>query len=107
MRLVVLDPLATPSGRERVTRRPAWRIRQDEREGWAFVEKRDGRILVTGYPVHAVDRIEPGSKPVENAVVGAGVGALIGASLGGPPGAWIGGLVGAMLLAGSKGPTRR
>lgn len=103
-RLVVLDPVGLPSGREQVTRRPAWRIRtSDGATLWAFVERREGRLVVTGYPVHQVDVLRSAPKPVGNAVVGASFGALIGAALGGPAGAWVGGAIGAVLLAGAKG----
>lgn len=103
--MVLLDPIQTPSGRERITRRPAWRLRlNDGRIVWAFAEPMgNGRVRITGYPSHPVDRAQ--SQPADGAkvIAGAGAGALIGGALAGPQGAVVGGLLGALFGIGGSG----
>ena len=97
----LLDHPDSPSGREDVTQRPAWRIEfEPGRRGWAFVEEIYGRPTITGYPQHRVRRVPRESAGA--AVVGAGAGAAIGAAVAGPPGAILGGLFGFLLGSGAK-----
>jgi hypothetical protein len=104
----LLDASDDPSGRELVTQRPAWRVQfTDDRVLWAFVEVRAGRIWITGYPLHQVERIRSAKQPAAGAVVGLGAGALVGAALGGAPGAIVGGIIGAVLAASGSDPGTR
>lgn len=96
----LLDLPENPSGREQVTQRPAWRVQLDDgRVLWAFIEQHNGQLFVTGYPMYAVDTVQPATQPGAGFLVGAGAGALLGAALGGPGGAVLGGIVGALLGA--------
>ena len=96
----LLDDIRSPSGRERVTRRPAWRVRVGpEQVRWAFVEEHNGQVWITGWAVHPVDPVRA-PDPVAGLVVGGGAGALVGAALAGPAGAVVGGIIGALFGAG-------
>lgn len=98
----VLDPLHLPSGNERFTGRPVWRVQDDRNDvRWAFVEMRDGRLWITGYPAYSVDARVPRPDPGPAPVIGLGAGAVIGGAVGGPAGAVLGGLLGALLGAGA------
>lgn len=99
--MVLLDDFNAPGGLEQVTKRPVWRVRMDDgRVLWAYVQERNGKIWISGYPRYQVDAHHRKPEPAAGLVVGAGAGALIGGALGGPPGALVGGILGALFGAG-------
>lgn len=105
--MVLLDDIRAPSGREQVTRRPAWRARlADGTIRWVFVEERGGQIWHTGSPQYPVDAVNGAAEPAAGFLVGGSTGAVIGGLIGGPPGAVIGGILGALLGVGATGGRR-
>lgn len=102
--MLLLDPISRPSGVEQVTLRPAWRVMTTANKVvWAFVEQRDGKFVVTGYPNYPVDPHQQATNPAASALVGAGAGALVGASIAGPVGAAVGAVVGFLMGANTNG----
>lgn len=98
----VLDPLHRPSGNERHTGRPVWRVQDDHNDvRCAFVEMRDGRLWITGYPAYGVDARVPRHGLGPAPAIALCAGAVIGGVVGGPAGAVLGGLLGALLGAGA------
>lgn len=86
--MVLLDPIGEPGGVETTTRRPVWRVRdEDGLVLWAYVEVRSTGPLITGYAKHEV-------RPHPEA---GHAGAMLGAVLGLMVGYWMGGWFGALM----------
>lgn len=99
--LYLVDSFDKPSGIERFTNRPAWRVRNEDGEIlWAFLVKQGNRIHVLGYPTHPVIFVGENKDPAAGPIAVGGIGAIIGGVLGGPPGALLGGIIGAILGTG-------
>lgn len=82
--MLLLDNIQKPSGRVEKTAQPVWRVR--DREGmirWAFVEEKEGKIQILGYPEQGSIVHTTHSTGVAGAVVGMSAGALLGTALGG------------------------
>lgn len=100
----MLDPVNAPGGRELITLRNVWRVRDENgRVYWAYIEMRGAQPTITGYATHPVQQFH--TNPASGAMLGAGLGAAFGAAVGGPPGAVIGGVLG--LLLGGSGPAKK
>ena len=77
--VVLIDAYALPSGRDRDTGDPAWKVRIARKERWAFVQKDDmGNYLLIGFPA----RVDPVEKVTAEGAAG---GAPEGAAAEGPP----------------------
>ncbi len=104
----VLDSLYQPTGREQITRRPCWRVQDDNgRKMWAYVESRANEALITGYPKYEVDLVIRPGEPIVGLIIGGFAGIFMGAAVGGCPGAAMGCLVLGLLGAGATGGSQK
>lgn len=99
--MILLDPISEPGGTETTTRRPVWRVRdEDGRDLWAYIEVRSTGPFITGYAKYEV---QPHHHITSmSVVVGLVIGIIVGYWMGGWFGAFMGGVYGVMVGAAFK-----